>query len=353
MMGSCDEAALKVSVVIPVYNSSATLARCLQAIALQNTQDFELIIADNGSTDDSLEIVRCFVETTPMQVKCLEVRQRGAAAARNAAVKAATGDWIAFTDSDCLPDEDWLTTGIELIKHAKASTLALAGPAWGTLEGDASARLLGLSSLSVGLPEQLVGDAGLTGTQGFAAANLWMKRHTFETIQGFDETLTVSGEDMDLCARLYAYGGCVFYSPQLMVRHIHISGVAPMMKKMAQYGQAHAFLLEKYGHQGVHLDLPWLGSKHFEASFFFWCNMVSAEKKTLLLLLVSICNPWLLILLPGYFLWLAQGLRKRASRLNVNCGWGEAVLLAGLLILKSAAMTWGRIQGSRPKVWVC
>jgi len=352
-MGKSNERIVNVSVVIPVYNGAATLQRCLQALAQQSSLPFELIIADNGSTDGSQNIVRDFEKSAPMPVRLIEVEKRGAAAARNAAVALSGGDWIAFTDSDCLPNADWLATGAKLTKYVKENVLALAGSAWGTLEGDGAARLLGLSSLSVGLPEQLIIDAGATGTQGFAAANLWVKRDAFVAIQGFDDGLALSGEDMDLCARLYAYGGSILYVPTLMVRHIHVSGVGKMMRKMVQYGQAHAFLFEKYGHQGVHLDLPWLGSRHFKASRYFWCNLVSAEKKALFLLLISISNPWLLTLLFGYIIWLGRGLHQRALVLNVRCGWFESMWLASLLIVKSAAMTWGRIRGSRLNVWVC
>ncbi len=340
-----------ISVVIPVYNAEKTLEHCLQALVNQTKPPVEIIVADNGSTDDSMSIVRACTEKSEVSIRLIEVSKRGAAAARNAAVLKAAGDWVAFTDSDCLPDPDWLARGVELL--ANHHVAALAGPAWGSLEGDGSARLLGLTSLSVGLDEQYYSTAGPTGTQGFAAANLWVRREAFLDIQGFDETLTVSGEDVDLCARLYVAGGRLFYSPHLLVRHIHVSGIANMCRKMVQYGRAHALLFKRHGYSGIYLDLPLFGSLRFSSPFYFWCNTASAEKKVLLIFFVAVLQPWAILLLPVYIYWTGRFLRRRAVAIGNSLGFWNGAWLAVLLVVKSAALTWGRIRGSSCRVWTC
>lgn len=344
---------MSISVVIPVYNAGATLQRCLQALAGQQYAPLEILVADNGSSDDSIAIVQRHAARMDVPLRLIEVERRGAAAARNAAVRQAQGEWIAFTDSDCLPEPAWLATGVSLIASCDETVVALAGPAWGTLEGDAAARMLGLTSLSVGLEEQRFHDAGDTGTQGFAAANLWVRRQAFMDVQGFDESLAVSGEDMDLCARLYAGGGSLLYAPQLRVRHIHPAGIGGMCRKMVQYGRAHPLLASRHGRKGIYLDLPLLGRRRLPCRILIWCNLASAEKKVLLLLLLACWQPWLVLLLPVYLYWTGRGLCRRAGALGKACGPLEPLTLALLLVLKSAAMTWGRIRGSRRGVVTC
>jgi len=342
----------EISVVIPCLNGAATLGRCLEALAAQTLAPREIIVADNGSSDGSQAIVQRWMMESELPLRLIEVPQRGAAAARNAAVREADSAWIAFTDSDCMPEPAWLATGAALLAE-NGDIAALAGPAWGTLEGDLAARMLGLTSLSVGIDARRFSDAGDTGTQGFAAANLWVRRQALLDAGGFDETLAVAGEDIDLCARLYAAGGRLLYAPELKVRHIHPSGMAGMWRKMVQYGRAHPMLAARYGRPGIYLDLPLLGRKRFPCRRFIWCNLASAEKKVLLILLLGCWQVWLWLLLPLYLYTMGRGLAKRAAALGADCGTGESMGLAVLLVLKSAAMSWGRLCGSSTKAVTC
>jgi GT2 family glycosyltransferase len=342
-----------ISVIVPVYNASATLRRCLLALAQQSHAPLELILVDNVSSDGSYEEMQVLSRDFPYPVRITQERHQGAAAARNAGARLAAGEWLAFTDADCEPEPEWLATGVALSGESDAEVVALAGPAWGTLEGDATARMLGLTSLSVGLDEHVCSDAGPTGTQGFAAANLWVRRQALLDIDGFDESLTVAGEDMDLCARLYAAGGLLRYAPQLRVRHIHPSGVAHMWRKQVQYGRAHAGLFRRYGRPGIHLDLPWLGQWHIPCRCFVWCNLTSAEKKLLLLILLGIWQPWLWLLVAGYLASVGYSLRRRAAGLGNACGMIDSLGLALLFVVKSAAVTWGRVRGSDKGAFTC
>ncbi|RME40159.1 MAG: glycosyltransferase family 2 protein, partial [Deltaproteobacteria bacterium] len=152
----------KISVIIPCLNAAATLERCLDALEHQTKLPFEVIVGDNGSRDGSLEIVERRMRESALPLRLVHAARRGAAAARNAAAAQAKGDWLAFTDSDCIPEPAWLATGAALIGGYDVS--ALAGPAWGAWEGDAAARLLGLTSLAADGRERVMSDAGPTGT---------------------------------------------------------------------------------------------------------------------------------------------------------------------------------------------
>lgn len=89
-----------VSVVVPTYDRMAMLAEALASVAGQTFRDFEVIVVDDGSRDATFQLVRSYP-----QARYLRLAQRGVAAARNAGIDAAKGDWIAFLDSDDL----WLS----------------------------------------------------------------------------------------------------------------------------------------------------------------------------------------------------------------------------------------------------
>jgi len=97
----------KVSVIIPTYNRAHLLPRAIQTVLNQTYQDFELIVVDDGSTDNTEEIVKSFNDPCIRYIRHEE--NKGAAAARNTGIKAAKGGFIAFQDSD----DEWLPEKLE------------------------------------------------------------------------------------------------------------------------------------------------------------------------------------------------------------------------------------------------
>lgn len=89
----------KLSVIIPVYNTAKYLPKCLESILAQNFQDIEIICVDDGSTDNSLQILQEYSN----KIKIIQQTNSGSGAARNAALSQAKGEYILFVDSD-----DWL-----------------------------------------------------------------------------------------------------------------------------------------------------------------------------------------------------------------------------------------------------
>lgn len=110
----CDDNKLDLSIIIPVYNSEKYIRECLDSIFKNVTSyKFEVIIVDDGSTDDSLKIVE---EYKNNNLKILKQRNKGAASARNYALNYATGEYIAFIDSDDYVDENYIQ---KLLSEAK------------------------------------------------------------------------------------------------------------------------------------------------------------------------------------------------------------------------------------------
>lgn len=96
---------MKISVVIPTHNRATVLPRALSSVYQQSHQPYEVIVVDDGSTDDSEAII---TEKFP-QCKTILQPQKGVSSARNCGIRAATGDWIALLDSD----DEWLPNKLE------------------------------------------------------------------------------------------------------------------------------------------------------------------------------------------------------------------------------------------------
>lgn len=107
-----------ISVVIPTYNRAKTIKRCLDSILAQTFTDFEVIVVDDCSRDNTKEIVESYSDER-VSYFCLK-KNSGACVARNEGVKAAKGDYIAFQDSDDVWHEDKLEKQLEMLKKQNA-----------------------------------------------------------------------------------------------------------------------------------------------------------------------------------------------------------------------------------------
>lgn len=88
-----------ISVIVPNYNSEAFLDECIKSILCQSYRNFELLIVDDGSTDNSLEILRRW-ESKDDRINLIVQKNSGASSARNHGINLAKGEWIVFVDSD-------------------------------------------------------------------------------------------------------------------------------------------------------------------------------------------------------------------------------------------------------------
>jgi glycosyltransferase involved in cell wall biosynthesis len=89
-----------VSVIVPAHNRAGSIAAAIDSIRKQTFGDFEIVVVDDGSSDDTAGIARAIAEHEPRLRVCSHSQNRGAQAARNTGIRAARGEWIAFLDSD-------------------------------------------------------------------------------------------------------------------------------------------------------------------------------------------------------------------------------------------------------------
>lgn len=97
-----------ITVVVPIYNLEQLLPRCMNSLFSQTTQDFEIILVDDGSTDCSGALCDEYVATHPGIVRCIHKTNGGLSSARNAGMNAAKGDYVIFPDPDDWVEPDYL-----------------------------------------------------------------------------------------------------------------------------------------------------------------------------------------------------------------------------------------------------
>ncbi len=225
-----------ISIIIPVYNSSRTLSRCLQSVFQQEcTLPYEVIVIDNNSTDNSREIA------TQYPVILQEEKKRGASPARNKGIKTAQGEIIVFLDSDCYAEKNWLQNLVEPLQQTTdigtCGGNLLPAPPQNILEEYSSFRRI--------LSQERVYKNERFSPPFFLTANLAVRHSILEDIQGFDEELVIC-EDADLCWRIQKKGWKLYYQKSAVVYHYHRTGFTSFLKQTFSYGYGYTLLFKKY-----------------------------------------------------------------------------------------------------------
>lgn len=239
-----------VSIVIPVKDREEELERCLVSLALLSypAELIQLIVVDDGSSDGSAAVARrCGATVIPSGGT-----GRGPAAARNAGARAASGEILAFIDSDCTASERWLD---ELIPaFASPDTAAVGGLVDGMCRNSAVDRYESvMSSLSLGSRER----SGSDGDDTFylPSCNLLVRRQDFAAAGGFRDEMHV-GEDVDLTWRLRDAGRTITYLPLGRVYHEHRSTLRSFMSRRFDYGTSEGILQRLHPQRRKRMVVP-------------------------------------------------------------------------------------------------
>jgi glycosyltransferase involved in cell wall biosynthesis len=229
-----------ISVIVPVRNGQPWLEKQLQALVDQDyAGEWELIIADNGSTDDSPDVARSWAERNS-RIHCISATTlHGAPAARNAGVRAAKGDYLAFCDADDIVQPGWLASCAKALEEV--DVVAGVFDFW-SLNGLRAAPPKPASMRQLGfLP------AGL-------GANLAVARHAFEAVGGFAEELLI-GEDIDLCWRLQLEGYRLTIEFSAVVAKRERPGFRQVFRQAAAYGRSGPALYRRHRTNGARRNI--------------------------------------------------------------------------------------------------
>lgn len=237
-----------VSVIVPVYNREEELSECLDSLAalVYPADKVEVIVVDDASTDGSA--------ATAAQHKARLVKlpvNRGQSAARNVGVMHASGELVAFIDSDCIADPAWLR---DLVPFFQDSRTALVGGyvasffqnTWLDRYEEVKSPLCMGSDLAIG--------SGPDSDFYVPTCNMVVRKDVYLRVGGLKENQRV-GEDVDLCWRLKEAGFRLIYVPKGVVKHKHRSSFSATFSRRFQYGTSEPLLHDNHPH--VSKRYPW------------------------------------------------------------------------------------------------
>ena len=252
-----------VTVVVCCYNGADALPGTLTALAAQTLTDIEVLVVDDGSSDDTAMVA------TTMGVRVIRhAVNRGLAAARNTGWQAAAAPLVAFTDDDCRPEPTWLA---ELMAGAARhpSSAAIGGAV--VVEGPDSliirylkrdnpltpldAELLSADGLLHRLSLYLRRSSSAPTADGerlvssVVGANMAFPVSVLVAADGFDERFRFGAEEEDLCRRLVKAGYELAFVPDAKVQHDFEPGLGDTLRRSRAYGRGNARMYLK--HEGL------------------------------------------------------------------------------------------------------
>ncbi|MBF0491002.1 MAG: glycosyltransferase [Candidatus Omnitrophica bacterium] len=218
---------MKVSVIIPAYNAQKTIAQTLEAITQQDySEQFEIIVVDDGSTDQTASVIRSFAH-----VRYVYQPNAGPAVARNHGAQLAQGDYLVFTDSDCIPHKAWLS---RLIQGFSQKDVAVVMGGYGIANGESLLAECIFKEIAF-RHNKLLPDF----PKVFGSYNFCVKKVIFEQVKGFDTTYrNASGEDNDLSYKITSLGtgGRIYFERKALVDHHHPTEVKKYLKEQFRHG---------------------------------------------------------------------------------------------------------------------
>ncbi len=234
----------RVSVIVPCLNAVGTLGAQLEAIGRQTWQgDLEVLVADNGSTDGSLELAASYGDQLASLRVLHAADRKGPAHARNVAAAAATGDVLLFCDADDEVAEGWIDGLVRVLERHEA---AASRHEIERLNGEQARRLHGDAAQQHGLPAYtnppFLDHAGGCG--------FGIRRDVFEELGGFDESY-VALEDTDLCWRLQLAGHRLVFAPEAIVHVRFPATLRGAFRQAARYGLYNVYIYTQYRPRGM------------------------------------------------------------------------------------------------------
>ena len=226
-----------ISVVIPAYNESDNIQTCIDSLKAQSLpqKNYEIIVVDNNSTDNTLELIK------KLGVICTVEYRKGPAAAKNAGIRLAKGNIIAFIDGDCIATKDWLKNIVSGFEISNVGCIA------GSITAMENDNISPLESFLIKKGHLSQAQHIENSFLPFAAtANAAYRKEVLDRIGLFDEGLLI-GEDADLSWRMQLFTNYkVMYIPEAAVFHPYESRPKELFRQKRRHAYGSVMLYKKY-----------------------------------------------------------------------------------------------------------
>ncbi len=223
----------RISVVCCCYNGAKFIGDCLEALTRQDYPDYEVIVIDDGSTDDTAAIASRY------DVRLTSQENKGLSAARNEGMRQATGEITAYIDDDAYPDPDWLR--YIAWTYMQGGHDGAGGP---NLPPPGDGLMADLVALAPGGPNHvLITD---TVAEHVPGCNSTYRTEALRAIGGYDARYRTAGDDVDVGWRIQERGGTIGFSAGAMVWHHRRGTARGYLKQQRGYGYAEALLEQKW-----------------------------------------------------------------------------------------------------------
>ena len=225
------------SIIVPSFNRSDEIVDLIQSFDQQHFQKdkFEVLLVDDGSTDNTAEIVEKLIKSAPFRIRFFRRDHEGPGPARNYGMSQAEGEYFLFIDSDCIADPDWLTRLAEAIE--KEMPDAFGGP---------DSVLDNFTPLQKAIDFAMTSFLTTGGMRGHSkkklakfyprSFNMGIHRKIFETLGGMG-TLR-HGQDLEFSRRIVASGAKVVSVPDAIVYHKRRTSLRKFFRQIFNWGVA-------------------------------------------------------------------------------------------------------------------
>ena len=218
-----------ITVIVNTYNEERNIETCLDSLMASDYPHLEVIVCDDGSTDSTVDLARRY----PFNV--LALPYIGLSAARNAALKEAKGEIVAYLDADAACHRDW---PYHLVLSMEDSAIsATGGP---NLPFSDAGFVERAAALSPGAPAEVL----LTDTRAehVPGCNMAFRKADLESVGAFNPEFTSAGDDVDVCWKLLDAGHEIGFSPAAQVIHHRRGTIRGYLKQQRGYGRAEKLL---------------------------------------------------------------------------------------------------------------
>lgn len=200
----------KFSIIVCTHNARPDLVHCLESLERQTYPNFEVVVVDDASSDNTLKYLEEYSRQSKLQLKIVvNENNLGVAGSRNVGIKSANGDIVGFTDSDCIANEDWIS---ELAKGFMQNDVVAVG---GYIQDDQVNNIWELTNKGYNF---VAAEEGfVTYIQG---CNMSFDRRVLEKFM-FNDEIKYGYEETLICDKLIQNGYKIYYQPGAMVLHKH------------------------------------------------------------------------------------------------------------------------------------